>query len=69
MVRFKSQAGRDPRELAVLDMDEHLQDERLKQKYVSTMFDILAPGYDTFTTEAPKMCWTMVSAVGSGMFT
>ena len=49
MVRFKARDGRDPKELAVLDMDSHLQDERLKQKYVSTMFDILAPGYDTFT--------------------
>lgn len=49
MVRLKAQAGRDPKELAVLDMDTHLKDERLKQKYVSTMFDILAPGYDNFT--------------------
>lgn len=49
MVRFKARAGRDPKELGVLDMDTHLKDERLKQKYVSTMFDILAPGYDTFT--------------------
>ncbi|MEP7365210.1 MAG: ubiquinone/menaquinone biosynthesis methyltransferase [Acidobacteriota bacterium] len=49
MVRFKARDGRNPKDLAVLDMDSHLKDERLKQKYVSTMFDILAPGYDTFT--------------------
>jgi len=49
LVRFKARDGRDPKELAVLDMDSHLKDERLKQKYVATMFDILAPGYDTFT--------------------
>lgn len=49
MISLKARDGRDPKELAVLDMDAHLRDERLKQKYVSTMFDILAPGYDTFT--------------------
>ena len=49
MVRFKARDGRDPKELAVLDMDSHLKDERLKQKYVATMFDILAPGYDKET--------------------
>lgn len=32
-----------------MDLDAHLADERLKKKYVSTMFDILAPGYDSFT--------------------
>ena len=32
-----------------MDLDSHLADTRLKQKYVATMFDILAPGYDSFT--------------------
>jgi len=32
-----------------MNMDVHLKDERLKRKYVATMFDILAPGYDSFT--------------------
>ena len=45
MVQLKARAGRDPKELGVLDMDTHLKDEQLKQKYVSIMFDILAPGY------------------------
>lgn len=49
MVQLKARDGRNPKELAVLDMDAHLRDDRLKQKYVSTMFDILAPGYDSFT--------------------
>ena len=32
-----------------MDLDSHLADKRLKQKYVATMFDIMAPGYDSFT--------------------
>ncbi len=32
-----------------MDLDVHLNDERLKNKYVSTMFDIMAPGYNVFT--------------------
>ncbi|MBK5293417.1 MAG: class I SAM-dependent methyltransferase [Acidobacteriia bacterium] len=41
--------GRDPRELAAMGLDTHLEDKLLRRKYVSTMFDILAPGYDAFT--------------------
>jgi demethylmenaquinone methyltransferase/2-methoxy-6-polyprenyl-1,4-benzoquinol methylase len=32
-----------------MDLDVHLDDTVLKKKYVTTMFDILAPGYDSFT--------------------
>ena len=32
-----------------MDIDDHLNDNILKTKYVTTMFDILAPGYDAFT--------------------
>ncbi len=32
-----------------MDLDVHLSDRNLKKKYVATMFDILAPGYDSFT--------------------
>lgn len=32
-----------------MDLDEHLNDGKRKVKYVQTMFDILAPGYDAFT--------------------
>jgi len=32
-----------------MDLDEHLSDRKRKVKYVQTMFDILAPGYDAFT--------------------
>jgi demethylmenaquinone methyltransferase/2-methoxy-6-polyprenyl-1,4-benzoquinol methylase len=32
-----------------MDIDVHLDDKILKRKYVVTMFDILAPGYDAFT--------------------
>ena len=32
-----------------MDLDVHLGDKVQKTKYVSTMFDIIAPGYDKFT--------------------
>jgi demethylmenaquinone methyltransferase/2-methoxy-6-polyprenyl-1,4-benzoquinol methylase len=46
---LKARDGKDPAELASMDMDTHLGDRALRKKYVSTMFDILAPGYDQFT--------------------
>lgn len=46
---LRARDGRNPRELAEMDIDEHLGDKTLKTKYVATMFDILAPGYDSFT--------------------
>lgn len=49
MIRLKPRDGRDPRELAAMDINAHLNDKELKGKYVSTMFDVLAPGYDLFT--------------------
>ena len=49
MIRLKARDGRNPGELAAMDLDVHLDDKALKKKYVVTMFDILAPGYDAFT--------------------
>lgn len=49
MVRLRARDGRDPRQLAAMDIDAHLDDKNLKTKYVVALFDILAPGYDTFT--------------------
>jgi demethylmenaquinone methyltransferase / 2-methoxy-6-polyprenyl-1,4-benzoquinol methylase len=49
LVSLKARDGRDPKELAAMDLEVHLADERLKKKYVSTMFDIMAPGYNFFT--------------------
>lgn len=49
LVRLRARDGRNPRELAAMDIDVHLDDKILKKKYVVTMFDILAPGYDAFT--------------------
>ncbi|MEZ5355435.1 MAG: ubiquinone/menaquinone biosynthesis methyltransferase [Bryobacteraceae bacterium] len=46
---LKARDGRDPGELAAMDIDTHLGDGVLRRKYVATMFDILAPGYDLFT--------------------
>jgi demethylmenaquinone methyltransferase/2-methoxy-6-polyprenyl-1,4-benzoquinol methylase len=49
MISIRARDGRDPRELAALDMDLHLGNQDLKRKYVATMFDVLAPGYDAFS--------------------
>jgi demethylmenaquinone methyltransferase/2-methoxy-6-polyprenyl-1,4-benzoquinol methylase len=49
MLRLKARDGRDPQELASMDIHVHLNDKVLKRKYVSTMFDVIAPGYDAFT--------------------
>jgi len=49
VVRLRSRDGRDPRELASMDIHEHLNDKVLKRKYTTTMFDVIAPGYDAFT--------------------
>lgn len=32
-----------------LDAERHLRDPRIKQRYVTTMFDLIAPKYDRFT--------------------
>src|SRR6266852_1944161 len=44
LIRLRQRDGRDPRELAEMDIDAHLDDQVLKEKYVNTMFDVLAPG-------------------------
>lgn len=49
MVQLKARDGRDPKELAAMDLDAHMSNRELKKKYVATMFDILAPGYNSFT--------------------
>jgi demethylmenaquinone methyltransferase/2-methoxy-6-polyprenyl-1,4-benzoquinol methylase len=46
---LKARDGRNPKELAAMDLAAHMADKRLKKKYVATMFDIIAPGYDSFT--------------------
>lgn len=38
-----------PDGLAELDLDEHLDDPAIRQRFVTTMFDIVAPRYDRFT--------------------
>lgn len=35
--------------LAALDLEEHLADPALKQRFVTPMFDVIAPKYDRFT--------------------
>ncbi|MBE0594583.1 MAG: ubiquinone/menaquinone biosynthesis methyltransferase [Gemmatimonadales bacterium] len=32
-----------------LDLDEHLEDPAIKQRFVTTMFEVIAPRYDRFT--------------------
>ena len=49
MARLKARDGRDPRELAAMDINVHLNDKVLKRKYVATVFDVIAPGYNAFT--------------------
>lgn len=49
LIRLRSRHGREPRELAAMDVNTHLDDGLLKEKYVATMFDVIAPGYDAFT--------------------
>lgn len=48
-MRWKPRDGRDPGEFAGMDLDTHLNSKVLKEKYVETMFDLLAPGYNLFT--------------------
>ena len=48
-MKFRARDGRDPRELAAMDLTQHLGDKVSKTKYVKTMFDVIAPGYDAFT--------------------
>lgn len=42
-------AGRDALTLRGLDLDEHLRDPSRRQRFVTTMFDMIAPRYDRFT--------------------
>ena len=35
--------------LGQLDVEEHLRDPTIKQRFVTTMFDVIAPRYDHFT--------------------
>ena len=35
--------------LASLDVEQHLADPAIRQRYVTTMFDLVAPSYDRFT--------------------
>jgi len=51
MNRLKTKAtdGRDPRELAAMDITTYLDDKEIQPMYVRTMFDVIAPGYDAFT--------------------
>jgi demethylmenaquinone methyltransferase/2-methoxy-6-polyprenyl-1,4-benzoquinol methylase len=39
----------EPRRLDELDLERHLADPKLKQRFVTPMFDIIAPRYDRFT--------------------
>jgi len=49
LIKLKARDGRNPKELAAMDISYHLDDKRRKTSYVRTMFDIIAPGYDKFT--------------------
>ncbi|HUQ80059.1 MAG TPA: ubiquinone/menaquinone biosynthesis methyltransferase [Gemmatimonadaceae bacterium] len=40
---------REPPRLSELDLETHLADPSLKQRFVTPMFDIIAPRYDRFT--------------------
>jgi demethylmenaquinone methyltransferase/2-methoxy-6-polyprenyl-1,4-benzoquinol methylase len=41
--------SRPPLRLRELDVDQHLRDPAIKQRFVTPMFDIIAPLYDQFT--------------------
>lgn len=49
MLLFRSRDGRDPGELAAMDLTHRWHDRAGKTEYVRTMFDVIAPGYDAFT--------------------
>jgi len=49
VVRLRALDGRDPRELAAMDINVHLDNKALKARYVTALFDTVAPGYDSFT--------------------
>jgi demethylmenaquinone methyltransferase/2-methoxy-6-polyprenyl-1,4-benzoquinol methylase len=42
-------AGSEPPRLRDLDPERYLSDPQIKQRYVTTMFDVIAPRYDRFT--------------------
>lgn len=48
-MRWKLRDGGDAREFGAMNLDTHLKDKVLKDRYVKTMFDVLAPGYNLFT--------------------
>jgi demethylmenaquinone methyltransferase / 2-methoxy-6-polyprenyl-1,4-benzoquinol methylase len=48
-LKLKARDGRDPRDLAEMDLDSSFDDRRRRTTYVQTMFDVIAPGYDAFT--------------------
>src|SRR5688572_31363759 len=41
--------ARDARLLREMDLEAHLADPALKQRFVTPMFDVIAPRYDDFT--------------------
>jgi len=49
LLQWRARDGRNPQELAEMSADLRLEDRAFKERYVSTIFAILAPGYDTFT--------------------
>jgi len=49
LIKLKARDGKSPKELAAMDIGTHLDDKARKTKYVRTIFDTIAPGYDTFT--------------------
>ncbi len=49
-MRVKPSSLPDPEEeLKTLDLDTHLRDPSIKQRFVTTMFDVIARRYDRFT--------------------
>jgi len=49
LFRLKARDGRNPQELAEMSEVLRLEDQAFKDRYVTTLFDVLAPGYNTFT--------------------
>lgn len=45
-----SDTGQEPEELLPqLDLEQHLRDPDIRQRFVTTMFEVIAPRYDRFT--------------------
>ncbi len=47
--QLRARDGRNPQELAEMGVSLRLEDRAFKERYVTTLFDTLAPGYATFT--------------------